>query len=193
MKKEFLDVLLPLITRINNQSNATAYVPKAFKIAAVTHILKKTNQITELLNNFCPISNLPFLSKTFEKATAKQLICYQKTPTKKKKCKVLIEKTREVALLWIHENIFPSLNKTQCVFMIKLDLSALFDMVNHQKLLDRLHATYGIQGNALNGFSPIGLAEDNLSLSRESCLKSRIKPVMFLRGPSLAPTCMRII
>ena len=54
--KDCLDVLLSLITRIMNQFFTTANVPKAFKIAAVTPILRKANLIAELLNNFCPIS-----------------------------------------------------------------------------------------------------------------------------------------
>ena len=72
--KECLDVLLPLITRIINQSFSSAYVPKFFKIAAVTPILKKANLIAEILKNFRPISNLPYLSKILEKAAAIQLI-----------------------------------------------------------------------------------------------------------------------
>ena len=148
--KECLDVLLPLITRIINQSFATANVPKAFKIAAVTPILKKANLIAELLNNFRPISNLPFLSKIIEKAAAKQLIYHKNTHKLREKMQSAYREyhSTETALLRIHEDLLLSLDKKQCVFMTMLDLSAAFDTVNHQKLLDRLHTTYGIRGNA---------------------------------------------
>ena len=46
--KECLDTLLPIITRIINQSLASAIVPKMFKLAAVTPILKKMDLIAEI-------------------------------------------------------------------------------------------------------------------------------------------------
>ena len=43
------------------------------KLTAVTPILKKADLIAELLKNFRPISNLPFLSNIMEKVEANQL------------------------------------------------------------------------------------------------------------------------
>jgi len=69
-----LDILVPLITRIVNQSFAKEYFPKAFKLAAVTPLFKKADLIPEILSNFRPISNFPFLSKILEKVATKQLL-----------------------------------------------------------------------------------------------------------------------
>ena len=74
--KECLDVLVPIITRIVNQSFETCKVPFSFKIAAVTPLIKKLNLIPDILKNFRPLSNLPFLSKILEKVAAKQMINY---------------------------------------------------------------------------------------------------------------------
>ena len=41
-------------------------------------------------------------------------------------------------LLWIQHHLLISFEKKQCVFMVMLELSPAFDMVNHQKFLDRL-------------------------------------------------------
>ena len=148
--KECLDVLLPLITRIINQSFANAYVPKAFKLAAVTPILKKANLIAEILKNFRPISNLPFLSKVLEKVAAKQMLKHKDTHSLREKMQSAYREfhSTETALIKICNDLLLSLDKKQCVFMVMLDLSAAFDTVNHQKLLDRLHTTFGIRGNA---------------------------------------------
>ena len=75
--KQCLDLLVPLITRIVNKSFATATVPTSFKIAAVTPILKKANLIADILKNFRPISNLPFVSKVLEKAASTQLLSHK--------------------------------------------------------------------------------------------------------------------
>ena len=64
--KQCLDVLVPVITRIVNKSFSTATVPTSFKLAAITPILKKANLIPEILKNFRPISNLPFVSKVLD-------------------------------------------------------------------------------------------------------------------------------
>lgn len=61
--------LSPLNTDIIHSSLTTGIVPSSLKTAAVTPILKKFN----ILNNFHPISNLPFISKILEKIVAAQL------------------------------------------------------------------------------------------------------------------------
>ena len=77
--KECLDLLVPIITKIINKSFAESHVPKSFKLAAVTPILKKANLIADILKNYRPISNLPFLSKLLEKAASKQLISHKES------------------------------------------------------------------------------------------------------------------
>ncbi len=46
------------------------------KLALVTPLLKKPSMDPEVLGNFRPISNLPFLSKLLERVVARQLIAY---------------------------------------------------------------------------------------------------------------------
>ena len=147
--KDCLDVLLPIITRIINKSFETCTVPKSFKVAAVTPILKKANLIAEILKNFRPISNLPFLSKVLEKAASKQLLHHKDTKNLREKNQSAYRKyhSTETALVRIQHDLLQALDKKHCVFMIMLDLSAAFDTVNHRKLLDRLYTSYGIRGS----------------------------------------------
>lgn len=56
-----------------NDSLHTGVVPAALKPAAVTPVPKKHNADLDNLNNYHPISNLPFLAKNLESVVALQL------------------------------------------------------------------------------------------------------------------------
>ncbi len=56
-----------------NKCLCTGSVPVAFKVATVTPILKKPSLDSFVLNNFSPISVLPFISKVLEKIVFDQL------------------------------------------------------------------------------------------------------------------------
>ena len=89
------------MTWIINLSFATANWPKAFRIAAVTPILKKANLIGQLLNNFCPISNLLLPLKNVWEGCSKTAHLPQSTHTIwEKRCKVYIEDA--IPLRWLY-------------------------------------------------------------------------------------------
>ena len=70
---EFTDVLLPVFQKIVNLSLTSGTVPIAFKKAVVKPLIKKPNLDPEVLGNYRPVSNLPYLSKILERAVADQL------------------------------------------------------------------------------------------------------------------------
>ena len=72
--KQCISVLLPVMTRIINQSICSAVVPESFKLALLNPLLKKPHLDSEVFANFRPISNLTFLSKLTERVVAFQLI-----------------------------------------------------------------------------------------------------------------------
>jgi len=51
----------------------TGHVPHSFKVAVIKPLLKKPTLDPDVLANYRPISNLPFLSKILEKVVAHQL------------------------------------------------------------------------------------------------------------------------
>ena len=68
-----LDILLP---NIINTSLTTGIVPRDLKTAVVKSLLKNTHHLTKyLVENYRPISNLPFLSKILEKIVLHQRVC----------------------------------------------------------------------------------------------------------------------
>lgn len=50
-----------------NLSLVTGYVPQTFKVAVINPLLKKPSLDPEVLANYRPISNLPYISKILEK------------------------------------------------------------------------------------------------------------------------------
>ena len=62
-----LEILLPTITNILNESLLSGTVPSEFKTAVVKSLLKKLSLDPNELKNYRSISNLPFLSKRLEK------------------------------------------------------------------------------------------------------------------------------
>ncbi len=65
--------LLPALTHIINTSLLTGIFPTAFKQARVTPLLKKPTLNTSLLENYRPVSLLPFIAKTLEPVVFNQV------------------------------------------------------------------------------------------------------------------------
>ena len=83
--KNYVDLLSPMITNIGSQSLMTGEFPPPLKLLHVRPRLKKDNRDQEILKNYRPVSNIPFLSKVIEKVVATQtynnLEAYNLMPT----------------------------------------------------------------------------------------------------------------
>ena len=80
----------------------------------------------------------------------------------------------ETTLVRVHNDILVAIDKRHCVMLLLLDLSAVFDTVDHDILLTRLHSKYSISGIALEWLrsyltnrSQFALIEGCKSQSRE--------------------------
>ena len=60
--KDYLDELLPVLTYIINASLSSGVVPLTFKTSLAVPLLKKPNLDPNVLGNYRPIANLPFVS-----------------------------------------------------------------------------------------------------------------------------------
>ncbi len=77
--KQYLDKLLPLITRIINMSLSWSEFPNTFKHAIVRPLIKRPCLDKEYLRNYRPVSILGFVSKVLERVVSERLEAYVPT------------------------------------------------------------------------------------------------------------------
>ena len=150
---ENLDILLPTITNINT-SLTTGIVPPDLKTAIVKPLLKKPSLDKNLLKNYRPISNLPFLSKILEKVVLHKLLSHlqENNLSNPFQSAYWAGHSTETVLLRIVNDILSALDNDNISVLLLLDLSAAFDTLDHQILLSRLNSVFGIQSTALQWF-----------------------------------------
>ena len=151
---ECLDVILPYITKLINDSLEKGTVPTCFKGAIVRPLLKKKTLDKNELKNYRPVSNLSFLSKIIEKVVMKQLDThlmkhdlkdeYQSAYRSKHSC--------ETALLKVNSDLLIATDSGKVSVLALLDLSAAFDTLDHDILLQRLESSFGVTGTVLQWF-----------------------------------------
>ena len=126
-------------------------VPLGMKNAIVTPILKKSTLSCEELGNFRPVSNLSYISKIAEKVASIRIQHHMKQHDYHETYQSAYKQFHgtESALLMVFNDILMSLDKQECVLLILLDLSAAFDTIDHQVLLERLQEVLGLNGKAL--------------------------------------------
>jgi len=146
-----LTQVVPYITAIINQSLESGQVPDGFKVAQVTPLLKKEGLDCNILSNYRPVSNLPFVSKVLEKVVAHQLTTHLQLHGLHDSLQSAYRKghSTETALLKIKADLDSILDKGDGVLLVMLDLSAAFDTLDHEILLRRLEHSVGLKGTAL--------------------------------------------
>ncbi len=145
--------LLPALTHIINTSLLTGIFPTAFKQARVTPLLKKPTLNTSLLENYRPVSLLPFIAKTLERVVFNQVSLFlsQNNKLDAKQSGFRSGHSTETALLSVTEALRIAKADSKSSVLILLDLSAAFDTVNHQILLSTL-SSLDITGIPLRWF-----------------------------------------
>ena len=151
--KRMIDVCLPSITKIVNLSLEIRQFTYQRKVAIVRLLLKKLG-LDLIKKNYRPVSNLSFLSNVIKKVMLKQfnehcdnyglLPDYQSAYKSTYGC--------ETSLLKLTNDILWNMENKQVTALVMMDLSAVFDTVDHKLLLEILHHRYGISDNALKWY-----------------------------------------
>ena len=146
MLKECLDVLLPIVTSIINSSLTSGVVPDSFKVASITPLIKKPSLEPDILANYRPISNLPFLSKVLERIVAAQLLHHLSVCNLFPKLQSGYRKfhSTETTLLRVQNDLLRSIDTGNEALLILLDFSAAFDTIDHDILFCLLHRRFGL-------------------------------------------------
>ncbi|XP_062609777.1 uncharacterized protein LOC134271591 [Saccostrea cucullata] len=150
--KSCVDSLLPTITTIINKSLSESTVPTSLKNAVVRPLLKKQGLDKEVLKNYRPVSNLPFISKILENVVNSRLEDHLQSNHlhDRQQSAYRVYHSTETALLRVHHDITSALDKGSSVVLLMLDLSAAFDVIDHNVLINRLEFSFGITGAALS-------------------------------------------
>jgi hypothetical protein len=151
--KSCLPQLLPAITLIIN--NALDYgMPKKYKHAHVIPLLKKSSLDQNILANYRPVSNLPFLAKVIEKLVASRLHEHLQSNQLLDPHQSAYRQFHscETALVFIQSSIFSAMDSGNVSLLALIDLSAAFDSVHHKLLTNKLECC-GITGQAINWFN----------------------------------------
>ncbi|XP_073349448.1 uncharacterized protein [Pagrus major] len=174
-----------------NCSLQTGVFPTSFKTAVVKPLLKKSDLDPNVLNNYRPVSNLPFLSKILEKLVSNQVneFLNSKHILESHQSGFRMNHSTETALLKILNDIRCNLDNNKLTVLVLLDLTAAFDTVDHHILLNRLRNLVGLSGTVFNWFTSY-LTDGSFFVSMDTCSSRTHKikcgvPQGSILGPTL--------
>ncbi|HSN23054.1 MAG TPA: reverse transcriptase family protein [Methylomicrobium sp.] len=129
-------------------------MPVAFKLAYVTPLLKKPGLDCAEASSYRPISNLSIVSKLLERIVYRQVsdFLHGSDMLPRLQSAYRAHHSTETAILKVLSDILLAVDSGDLSVLALLDLSAAFDTVDHDILLQRLSTSYGIRGKVLDWF-----------------------------------------
>ncbi len=185
--------VIPALTHIINTSLHTGTFPTASKQARVSPLLKKPALNPALLENYRPVSLLPFIAKSLERVVFNQLSLFlaQNNILDNNQSGFRSGHSTETALLSVTEALRLARAASKSSVLILLDLSAAFDTVNHQILMSILRKM-GVSGTALLWFESY-LSDRSFRVSwRGEVSKSQLLATGVPQGSVLGPLLFSI-
>uniref|UniRef100_A0A803TDF9 Reverse transcriptase domain-containing protein n=1 Tax=Anolis carolinensis TaxID=28377 RepID=A0A803TDF9_ANOCA len=136
---------------IINASLEQGVFPSYLKQAVVRPLLKKVSLDSTVLNNFRPISNLPFLGKVLERVVASQLQGFLDDINYLDQSQSGFRPGHgtKTALVALVDDLRRELDRGSVTLLVLLDISAAFDTIDHGILLGRLSGM-GLGGTVLS-------------------------------------------
>jgi Reverse transcriptase (RNA-dependent DNA polymerase) len=164
-------VLTAPITTLANLSLSSGIFPSSFKYAQITPILKKPTLPPCQPSSYRPISNLTTISKLLEKLCLKRLLQHlpgtqNLDPRQSAYCK---GRSTESSLLRVVNDINGTITNGSASLLIGLDISAAFDCIEHDILLDRLEYDFGVTGIARAWFASFLSGRTQSVITGRSC------------------------
>lgn len=152
--KKFLPDFLPFITEMCNQSLIEGFLPISQRHAILKPKLKKNGLDVSDVRNYRPISNLTYISKLVERLVYKQVLEHLENNGLLPKLQSGFRRrhSTETALIKVLSDIFMAMDEGKVVLLGLLDMSAAFDLVDHDILLTRLKVSYGFDDVVLTWF-----------------------------------------
>jgi len=143
-------LLVPSVQRIPARGCCTSRVQVSF-----CPLIKKPDLDPAEVKNYQPISNLTVLSKLLEKLVARQLIDYLSDNNLLPDRQYVYRAFRSITetdIAGLLSDIMLALDAGDIAALALLDLSAVFDTVDHTILLQRLQTSFGLSDAVLSWF-----------------------------------------
>lgn len=149
--KQVAPSISPILVHLFNSSFRFGIFPDDFKLAKVVPIIKSGDR--KLASNYRPISVLSAFSKILEKLTYNRLTEFLDTLNIITDSQYGFRRkhSTETTLLKLTTKILESMDENMYTLGISLDLSKVFDSLDHSILLDKLEH-YGMRGVTLDWF-----------------------------------------
>ena len=149
--KEHAPDMAPLLTLVINDSLSSGKVPDKFKEAIVIPTLKKPSLNKEDLGHYRPVSNLNFCGKLLEKVVASRLNRFLSVNhlLESHQSAYRVFHSTETALTKVYNDIALALDERKVAGLVLLDLSAAFDTIDCEMLLDRCEHEFGLRDTVL--------------------------------------------
>ena len=151
--KEIAPLIIDQIADKVNISLTECDFATSWKVATIKPLLKKPS-LDPILKNYQPVSNLTFMLRLLKRCMLKQfnrqteqyhlMPSYQSAYWQYHSC--------ETSLVKLTNDIIWSMEEQSITAVLALDLSAAFDTVDHDILLQVLKNQYGIDGKALKWY-----------------------------------------
>ena len=155
MLSTHIDTLLPFWVEIVNLSLEVGKMDGA-KSAVILPLIKELNSMTNTddFKNYRPVSNLVFIGKLIERVVDIRLQEHLNVNDLNVKEEYGYKQAHstELLLLWVTNSLLEACDKNMPTVVLLLDLSAAFDTVDHEKLLEILEVEIGVTGVALEWF-----------------------------------------
>lgn len=150
--KDCSDIFAPLICRLANLSFTEGIFPELLKVGQITPLIKKPGADATEPANYRPITNLNTIGKMLERLAQYQLRQHISTSpnynTSQSAYRAL--HSTETAMTKVVNDLLTAVDSGKPTVLLSLDISAAFDMLDHDRLLNRATELFGLSGQVIN-------------------------------------------
>ena len=187
--KRCFPVLGPVILNIVNTSLATGIVPDSWKMSLVKPIYKSSGPLSDPAN-FRPISLVPGIAKIAERVVHEQLYGFIETRHLFSESQHGFRRHHSThsALTSVNDTLLRAMDRGEIAMLVLLDLSKCFDVVNHDKLLEKLFL-HGVDTHWFDDYLCNHRQKVSFNCKHRGQLTSRPRrnPIGVYQGSALGP------